>query len=193
MRHTRRAFFLAVLGLLVGAGCFNLAPIAPRPSSPDGTPEYDPAVLERLVMEEANRARRRHRLPLLRPHTALGVAARRHSRDLASTGRFSHSGSDGSQGEARVDRVGVRYLAFGENLYTSSLFRSGITTQDGLGPPVTRYDWITPDDLARDAVRGWLESPGHRANLLHPRFERAGVGVALNSELGWIVTMDYTD
>ncbi len=36
------------------------------------------------------------------------------------------------------------------------------------------------DDPVAAIVDGWVNSPGHRANLLHPHMRRTGVGIALD-------------
>ena len=35
-----------------------------------------------------------------------------------------------------------------------------------------------PEEFARQAVDGWMKSPGHRANILNPRYDMSGIGVA---------------
>jgi uncharacterized protein YkwD len=167
------------------------APGSPR--RPEPRPAYDRATLERLVLDAANDARATQRLRPLRPDAALTRAARAHSEDLARTGRFSHTGSDGSRGDDRAARAGAVFEAFGENLYESTLHRGGTRTRYPDGRVVEAYDWIAPEDLARDAVEAWLDSPGHRANLLRAGFSRAGTGVAFDDAFGWVVTMDYAD
>ena len=189
IRSPKSAFRnLGLLAALV-AGC--LAP-ARAPEVGGAPPDYDPAALERLALAATNEARTTRGLAPLRPDDRLTRAARAHSDDLARTGRFSHTGSDGSVAADRAERAGVRYRALGENLYRSSLYASGFRT---VGPEgvVERYDWIAPAALAQEAVAAWLDSPGHRSNLLNPAFARAGTGVALDGDLGWILTMDYAD
>lgn len=35
-----------------------------------------------------------------------------------------------------------------------------------------------PDSIATAQVQSWMSSPGHRANILNPQYDRIGVGVA---------------
>lgn len=37
--------------------------------------------------------------------------------------------------------------------------------------------FITPDELAEESVNGWMNSPGHRANILNGEFIESGVGI----------------
>ena len=44
---------------------------------------------------------------------------------------------------------------------------------------------FTPEAIARRAVQGWMNSEGHRANILSRQYERAGVGVAINGSYAY--------
>lgn len=72
---------------------------------------------------------------------ALSRAAERHARDMVDSGVFSHSGSDGSTPRSRV-----RASGFGACLYAENIAWGQATVTD--------------------AMRGWMASPGHRANNL---------------------------
>jgi len=64
---------------------------------------------------------------------------------------LSHTGSDGSNLATRVLRAGYRHwIAIGENVAMG--YRSPL-----------------------EVVQGWMESPGHRENLLSSRFREIGV------------------
>ena len=64
---------------------------------------------------------------------------------------FSHTGADGSTVGDRVQNSGYQYSNAGENI------AAGQTT-------------------AVDVVEGWINSPGHRANILNPNYTEIGVG-----------------
>lgn len=82
---------------------------------------------------------------------ALGAAALAHSRDMAARRRFAHQGSDGSEAATRATRAGYSWRLVGENI------AAGQTS-------------------AQEAVAGWIESPGHCANLMNPAFTEMGAG-----------------
>jgi uncharacterized protein YkwD len=109
------------------------------------------ATLGQEVMERVNRERSRHALPPLEAHAALARAASAHSADQAAQGRLSHTGSDGSSVADRVQREGYSWSRVGENV--------------GGGYAA-----------AADVVAGWMNSPGHRAVILTPGENHAGVG-----------------
>lgn len=81
----------------------------------------------------------------------LAAAAQAHSRDMASHRRFAHQGSDGSEVGARAARAGYQWRMIGENI------AAGQTS-------------------AEEAVASWIDSPGHCANLMNPRFTEMGAG-----------------
>jgi len=103
----------------------------------------------------------------------LRTAARRHSRDMASNGFVGHEGSDGSKFEDRYAAVDFRcsieaeqpgkYLKGAENV----AYRSTTTTNE------TR--------IAERIVGQWMDSEGHRENILMDPWYREGIGVAVTS------------
>jgi len=104
--------------------------------------------------------------PPLSASRMLDAAAAGHARDMARRKFFEHRGSDGSQPRDRVARTGYRSRLTGENI--------------ALGP-----------ESAEEVVAGWLDSPGHCANIMDPRFQDIGVGVATGKKRGqiyWVQT-----
>jgi len=101
----------------------------------------------------------------LRFHLDLARVARQHSQDLRSADQgLSHDSTDGTDMVERIQPVYGPGKAFGENL---------------------AYGYPT----ARSAVlQGWMCSDGHRKNLLDPRYDEVGHGVA-----GHYVTQDLGD
>lgn len=83
----------------------------------------------------------------------LGEAARYHSEDMHETGVFSHSSSDGTSFERRISRY-YDGPGAGENIANGY---------------ADAYDVV---------VRGWMCSPGHRANLMASDWEELGTGVS---------------
>ena len=84
------------------------------------------------------------------------AAAGRHSKEMAQRGYFSHDSANGSSFSSRLVRFypsrGFRSWSVGENLL-----------------------WASPDVGAARALRLWLNSPPHRANLLTPRWREIGL------------------
>jgi uncharacterized protein YkwD len=106
-----------------------------------------------------NEIRARHDLPLLRENPRLRRAAAGHSEDMVSRRFFEHTAPGGV---TMVDRIlRVRYAradqgwAFGENLAWGT---------GRLGTP-------------RGVMQAWMDSPGHRANVLRRAYRELGIGV----------------
>jgi uncharacterized protein YkwD len=106
-----------------------------------------------------NEIRARHDLPLLRENFRLRRAAAGHSEDMVARGYFEHTAPGGV---TMVDRIlRARYAradqgwAFGENLAWGT---------GRLGTP-------------RGVMRAWMDSPGHRENVLRRAYREIGIGV----------------
>jgi uncharacterized protein YkwD len=110
------------------------------------------AALERdSVVALSNAERTRAGLAPLVPDTALDGVAGAHAQDMAERSYLSHVTPEGNDLAARLQVTQRAYRAAGEN--------------------------IAGNESARRAVRSWLTSRDHRANLLSPDYERIGVGV----------------
>lgn len=111
-----------------------------------------------------NEERRMRRLRPLKSNRHLEKAAQRFSAAMVRHGFFDHVSPGGSTLMSRVRR-GTRYLrgarsyALGENI----AWGSGA--------------FATP----RETVNGWMESAGHRANILSRRYKHIGIGVAIGA------------
>jgi len=128
------------------------------------------AAVRARVVELVNAARShgrkcgRERYPAAPPLSVsrdLNDAAADHARDMARKKYFEHRGRDGSQPKDRVLRSGYKSRLTGENI--------------ALGP-----------ESAEEVVAGWLDSPGHCANIMDARFQDIGVGVATGRGRGQI-------
>ncbi len=113
--------------------------------------------LERDLLELTNAERRRAGLRTLLPDDALALAARHHAREMATLNYFSHSSPTPSSAtlRQRVAQAGSAATGIGENLAL-----------------------VGSEDAARASVQGWMESPGHRENLLRSDYTHVGFGTA---------------
>ena len=114
------------------------------------------------ILLELNRVRRAHGLVPLERSSSLAAAAAGHSRSMAAKGYFAHRSADGSVFWTRIKRfypsAGYGYWEVGENLV-----------------------WAAPELGAKRAVRMWMTSPEHRANLLNPRWRQIGLAAVHSS------------
>ncbi|QJS13455.1 sigma-70 family RNA polymerase sigma factor [Streptomyces argyrophyllae] len=82
----------------------------------------------------------------------LDKAAQGHSDDMAARGFFDHTDPDGAGPGERITAAGYRWSTYGENI------------AKGQQTPQAVMD-------------SWMNSPGHRANILNCAFKNIGVGV----------------
>ena len=126
-----------------------------RPAGPARTATALRA-LESRVLVDINRVRAQHGLGPLRLSPRLNAAAAQHSREMARVGYFSHSSADGGAFWRRIARFypsnGYSSWSVGENLL-----------------------WSSPDVDAPGAIKMWMGSPEHRANLLNPSWREVGL------------------
>ncbi|WP_393101650.1 CAP domain-containing protein [Streptomyces sp. LN325] len=113
----------------------------------------------REVLALTNAERAGEGLPPLLADTPLTVAAQAHSDDMVARAFYSHTSPDGSRPWDRAAAAGSTRRTIGENIACGQ--RS-----------------------AAEVVRGWMDSPGHRANILKPDFTHIGVGLAGGGEAG---------
>jgi uncharacterized protein YkwD len=119
--------------------------------------------LNSQVVQEVNRVRAQHGLKPLARSSSLTRAAAAHSRSMATDGYFAHESSDGSVFWQRIklfySASGHSYWAVGENLV-----------------------WSSPNLTAKQAVKMWMNSPPHRANLLSGTWREIGLSAVYSSD-----------
>lgn len=127
-----------------------LPPLDTKPSAPPGTPSPGQPDLETEVLVMVNQARATMGLDQLKQDAKLQFMARNYSKAMASAGVLSHDLGGGFQ--VRIGSSGVQWLQAGENI------AEGYPTAQGV-------------------FNGWMNSPGHRANILRPVYMLTGVGL----------------
>ena len=89
----------------------------------------------------------------------MAQAAKSHAKDMLKRGYFDHESPEGETASDRIRDAGYDFVAVGENIASGS-GRSA-----------------TPKAI----VRLWMDSKGHRANILSRDYTEFGLGVAANS------------
>jgi len=136
---------------------------APTPTStvtpvPTPTPTLPPAqTMQEDVFNRTNAYRLANGVPALTMNEKLSAAAQAHADAMASSGFFSHTSLDGSNAGDRISAQGYDWSTWGENI------AYGYTTAEGV-------------------MNGWINSAGHRANILSSKFKELGVGYAINAK-----------
>ena len=103
------------------------------------------------VVDIVNAQRAQEGCPALIVDPRLVEAADGHSEDMALNDFVSHTGSDGCSPADRIEAAGYQWLVWAENIASG---------------------YSTPEDV----VAGWMESTGHRENILNCDLEDTGVG-----------------
>lgn len=151
------------------------------------------AMLSRAILAEVNHVRcQKGRRALALAHDNLTSVALGHSTWMASAGTMSHVGGrdTGRTLTDRVRRAGLRPATYAENLAFLPRYRFGgkpfkiadrsscrFMSVDG-----NRIGQHSYGSLAREVVRMWMQSPGHRRNLLDPTQRRMSAAASLSAE-----------
>ncbi|HLD25164.1 MAG TPA: CvpA family protein [Patescibacteria group bacterium] len=122
---------------------------------------------ESEMVRRVNQERVSRGMPELRVDTRITAVARGKSRDMFERKYFSHYDPDGKNAADRMTAAGVAFSLVGENL--------------AYAPDV---------DTAHE---GLMNSEGHRANILEPRFHRIGIGVIDGGVYGQMYTQIFAD
>lgn len=129
------------------------APVAPKPpvaEKPDtSTPEQGTLSYAEQVVKLVNEERAKAGLPALNVMTDLTAAANVRAIEIKQS--FSHTRPDGSSFSTAIREQGVSFRGSGENI---------------------AWGQKTPQQV----MNGWMNSEGHRANILSKNFKNIGVG-----------------
>ena len=126
-------------------------PEMPPPSAISGS--FSP-FLENEIFDLTNLERANHGLPPLSANHILGDVARRKSLNMGDLDYFSHTAPDGTTTADWLRNEGHTFSRWGENIAN-----------------------LSANATARDIIAAWMNSPGHRANILDENFTLLGVGV----------------
>lgn len=121
--------------------------------------------LEAGMLDLVNRERRAAGLQPLLPDPELTEVARKHSSDMFARGYFAHDTPEGRNPFDRMREDGVRFSTAAENL--------------ALAPSL------------QVAHNGLMNSPGHRRNIMDPKFGRLGIGVMDGGVRGKMFTQNF--
>ncbi len=124
------------------------------------------AAMEQSVHQQVNQYRKSHNLPPLQWDARIAQQARLHSQAMAS-GKvpFSHNGFEG---RVKAIAKSIRYRSAGENV----AYNMGYA------------------DPGKQAVQGWIKSPGHRHNM-EGNFDLTGIGIAKNAKGEYYLTQEF--
>lgn len=113
--------------------------------------------LEKEVVTLVNQERSKQGLAPLKHNLELSNVARTKSEDMRDNNYFSHTSPTYGSPFDMMKKFGITYTAAGENI--------------AMGQPT-----------AASVMNGWMNSPGHKANILSANFTEIGVGVAKDKD-----------
>ncbi|MFH8290138.1 sigma-70 family RNA polymerase sigma factor [Streptomyces sp. NPDC018059] len=131
----------------------------PKPERPDPAPAPAGGTAEQVVAL-VNTERAKAGCGPVRSNGKLATAATKHSADMAARNYFDHTSPDGTDPGDRITAAGYRWSTYGENIAR------------GQQSPASVMD-------------SWMNSPGHRANILNCGFKELGVGIHNGSGGPW--------
>lgn len=129
----------------------NEKPATPPTTSTPSTTTSDVNAFEQEVVKLTNAERTKAGLSPLQTDAKLMAAAREKSQDMQTNKYFSHTSPTFGSPFDRMKALGIAYKGAGENI------------AQGQRSP-------------QEVVQAWMESPGHRANILNGKFTHIGVG-----------------
>lgn len=144
----------------------SVSPSSPPTSLPPSPTPTGVAVFEAAVVDLVNDERATAGCPALTVDDWLTAAARAHSADMAARDYFSHTTPEGVAFSTRITNAGYRWSSAGENIAKGQR---------------------TPQEV----MTAWMNSEGHRANILNCGFVNLGVGVAANASGVLLWTQDF--
>lgn len=141
-----------------------------RRPEPRALSETERRELERKIFVAINNHRLRKRLKPLIWDDKVQEAAREHSQRMAEARFFAHEDPQRGNVGARLKRRRIAWTMCGENIAT----QKGYTDRVGV------------------AVTGWMESPGHRENIMTEEFTHTGVGIFRRADGTYYYTQIFT-
>jgi uncharacterized protein YkwD len=144
---------------------------APRPPNPPAPSTAAPAPsggVTTRVVTLTNAERAKAGCGPLTVDATLTAVAQAHSQDMATHNYFDHNSQDGRTPFDRMTAAGYRYSTAAENIAAGQR---------------------TPQDV----MTAWMNSPGHRANIVNCALKEIGVGYATgsSSQYGVYWTQDF--
>jgi hypothetical protein len=116
-------------------------------------PVFSSAITSSNIISLTNQSRSEFNLSSLTENTALDEAAQTKANDMLARGYFSHNTPDGKTPWTFIEASGYSYLSAGENLAVNFTEAENVET-------------------------AWMNSPGHKANILNKNFEEIGIGIS---------------
>jgi len=120
---------------------------------------------EQQLFQQLNESRKEAGLPALEWDERLAQAAREHTRQMIDANKLAHVVNGEAEVGERLAATGIRFNRSGENVGYNTDFN--------------------------DIQHAWMESPGHRENILSPNYNVVGIGVQRSDDGLYYATQDF--
>ena len=138
----------------------------PAPGNADkNAPAQNLTEDENYILQQVNAERAKAGLGPLQIDYRLVQTARAKSQDMIDNRYFDHQSPVLGSPFDQMKRAGISYHFAGENIAEMA--------------------------TAAQAMEGWMNSPGHRANILNPNFTHIGIGVIKGGPAGEMLTQQF--
>ena len=153
-------------------------------------PEWKLSDLQKLIHQKVNQKRIENGLAPYSYDTSLERLALSHSKDMAEKKFFAHVNLQGESPNDRAIRLNIPIethrdgkilIGVAENLFMCSLKQS-IAYYFEKGEKKQTVHWHTAETISNSVVEGWMNSPGHRKNLLSDNLREHGLGICISQE-----------
>lgn len=125
----------------------------PSPLHHSEQPDRPASLTLEGILAATNNHRKEQGLPPLQENSLLNAAAQQKVEDMFTQQYFEHESPDGRGPADVVEAAGYSYITVGENLALGSF------------------------ESDNALVQAWMDSPGHRANILSDKFQELGIAV----------------
>ncbi len=132
---------------------------------------------DQQILDLVNQERSKVGADPLSINEQLDQAADLHSQDQASLDNMSHTGSNGSDFGTRIQGEGYQFSTAAENV-----------SQVALDAETVMYGGQGFNNIG---IIGWMESEGHRNNILNPDLQEIGIGYAVAEDGSPYWTQDF--
>jgi len=149
----------------------------------DGSETPDFAALKQQMLQWINETREEHHLQSVERDPIAEKAGQEHAEEMVALGYLSHWNMDGYGPDYRYVQAG------GSDFVQENAASFAIRDENGQGVPID--DW---DALMRRIFDGFMDSPGHRKNILDASHTHVGLGMAYDALTGEVrVVQEFTN
>jgi len=152
------------------AGSPSSSPEPSQTPAPSPSPSSSAVLSSASAIEWTNKYRAQNGLSALKENSKLSAAALAKAQDMAENGYFNHLSPDGVSPSTLVKNYGYNFQATSENI-AYGVFQS-----------------------SQDLIAGWMDSAGHRANILNKDFKDIGLAIVKGIYQGrevWFAVQEF--